>query len=339
MNHKILVTLGPNSMKREFIESLNEDYVKLLRINMSHTPIDKVEENIRFVQKWTNIPVCLDSEGAQIRNQQLREGTIKLIRGNNIKIHNSEVKGDEENISFTPKNIARQFDVGDVINIDFNLVKLSIVEKHDDHCLAKIVNGGIIGSNKAVDINKTIFLEPITEKDKKAIEIGKNNGIKNYALSFASSAEDVKKMRHIIGFEANIISKIESLASLHNLDEIIKESNEILIDRGDLSRQVNIELIPFLQRRIIAIANSNDTPVNVATNLMESMVKNPVPTRAEVNDVISTLLMGADGLVLAAETAIGAYPLEVVEMVIKLIRQFNRWTPNSNIDDILNNNG
>ena len=219
------------------------------------------------------------------------------------------------------------------------MVKLSIIEKHNDYCLAEIVNGGIIGSNKAADINKTIFLEAITEKDKKAIEIGKNNGIKNYALSFASSADDVKEMRDIVGHEANIISKIESLSSLQNLNEIIKCSNEILIDRGDLSRQINIELIPFLQRRIIAIAKSNDTPVYVATNLMESMVKALVPTRAEVNDVISTLLMGADGLVLASETAIGEYPLAVVEMVMKLIRQFNRWTPNSNIEDILNNNG
>ncbi|MBW2599876.1 MAG: hypothetical protein JRC60_07360, partial [Deltaproteobacteria bacterium] len=133
-------------------------------------------------------------------------------------------------------------------------------------------------------------------------------------------------------------SKVESMAGLLNLEEIIDASDAILIDRGDLSRQVPIEKIPFFQRRIVSLARSREKKVFVATNLLESMVKTRQPTRAEVNDVISALDMGANGLVLAAETATGNYPVECVEMISKLINQFENWTPNTSIAELLSNN-
>ena len=135
--------------------------------------------------------------------------------------------------------------------------------------------------------------------------------------------------------DVNLISKIESIRGVLNLDEILPLVDEILIDRGDLSREVAIEKIPFLQRRIISKARSKDVPVYVATNLLESMTNTHAPTRAEVNDVASTLLMGADGLVLAAETAIGQYPIEAVKMINSLVKQFTRWTPESSVKDII----
>jgi pyruvate kinase len=161
-------------------------------------------------------------------------------------------------------------------------------------------------------------------------------GVRNFALSFSSSLSDVKNFRDLTGPDAVIISKIESLKGLSNLDEIIKESDEILIDRGDLSREVRIEKIPFLQRNIIAHAKALGTRVHVATNLLESMIGFDEPNRAEVNDIISTLLMGSDGLVLAAETAVGKFPVECVRMIRSLVQQYNHWTPNSKINDILN---
>ena len=147
----------------------------------------------------------------------------------------------------------------------------------------------------------------------------------------------MKEVRKIIGSESNLISKIESIEGVLNLGEILPAVNQILIDRGDLSREVSIDKIPFIQRRIISFAKSKDVPVFVATNLLESMVKTISPTRAEVNDVASTLLMGASGLVLAAETAIGTYPVETVNMVNSLIKQYERWTPESTFSDILDN--
>jgi pyruvate kinase len=144
------------------------------------------------------------------------------------------------------------------------------------------------------------------------------------------------QVRKIIGKNSNLISKIESIKGILNLGDILPVVDQILIDRGDLSREVPIEKIPFAQRYIVSYARSKDVPVYVATNLLEGMVKTNSPTRAEVNDVVSTLMMGANGLVLAAETAIGAYPVEAVEMINLLITQYNRWTPDSSFTDIIN---
>ncbi|HJN22781.1 MAG TPA: pyruvate kinase, partial [Rhodospirillales bacterium] len=168
-----------------------------------------------------------------------------------------------------------------------------------------------------------------------AIDIGRKLGLRHFALSFANSPSDVARMRELCGNGACIVSKIESRAGLHNLEGILHLSDQILVDRGDLSRQVPIDKVPFLQRRIISIAKSQRVPINVATNLLESMVTTHTPTRAEVNDVVSTLLMGADGLVLAAETAIGKYPVDAVKMIRLICDQFGKWTPNTSIGEIL----
>jgi pyruvate kinase len=154
-------------------------------------------------------------------------------------------------------------------------------------------------------------------------------------MSFANLPKDVDLMRSLCGSDANIICKIESPSGVNNLEGIIKRTDAILIDRGDLSRRIPIERIPFLQRRIISISRQMNTPVFVATNLLESMVKTKSPTRAEVNDVVSTLEMGGNGLVLAAETAIGKYPIESVQMIRKLINEFEKWTPNTSISDLI----
>jgi len=262
---------------------------------------------------------------------------VEFVQGARIKIHYADVIGDAENISFTPRSIAKEFVIGDRIRVDFNSVCFKVIEKHQDHCLAVVEQGGIVASNKAADMDRGLPLVPITEKDKKAIEIGKKMGIRHFALSFANCREDVDRMRALAGEDAVIISKIESRSGLINLNSIITASDQIIVDRGDLSRQIAVEKIPFLQRRIISQARAMNTPVFIATNLLETMVTTKNPTRAEANDVASTLLMGANGLVLAAETAIGGYPVEAVEMIGKLIDQYSRWTPNTNIAELLAN--
>lgn len=335
---KLLVTLGPSSLKKSVIQEIDNDNVYLFRINMSHTPIDQLEKSIRKIQQYTDKPICIDSEGAQIRNGSMLNGGAVFIKGEHVKIHYSEIAGDKNNISFTPNDICRQIDIGDVIKIDFNSTQIKVTDKNKKYCTAIVESGGKVGSNKATDIiNKKTLLDSITIKDRSAVEIAKKNSVKHFALSFASSEKEVKQMREIVGKDSVLISKIESLEGLHNIEGILDASDEILIDRGDLSRQISLEKIPFLQRRIISIAKSKSVPVFVATNLLESMTISKEPTRAEINDVVSTLLMGADGLVLAAETAIGDYPLEVVRMINKLAFQTKCWTPNSSIEEILNN--
>jgi pyruvate kinase len=330
-----MVTLGPSSLDEETVKLCATEDVFVFRLNLSHTPLDTLEQSIANIQRWTNTPVCLDSEGAQIRNESMKDGRVNFLEGEAVKVHFDSVEGDSASISFTPRGTARQLVVGDRVRIDFDRVAIRVSEIHPDHCLAIVDTGGAVGSNKAADVDRGLDLTPITEKDRKAIEIGHKKGLKHFALSFANRPEDVSWMRQLCGAEACVISKIESRLGLHNLNGIIELSDQILVDRGDLSRQVPIDKVPFLQRRIISIARSMRTPINVATNLLESMVITHTPTRAEVNDVVSTLLMGANGLVLAAETAVGKYPVDAVKMIRLICDQFEKWTPNSSIDEIL----
>jgi pyruvate kinase len=335
MSKKILVTLGPTSLNERVVKACSDIGVYTFRINLSHTPENQISGIIDKIRQWTDTPICIDSEGAQIRNEKMSDESIQYKLGDEICIHFDTIIGDKKNISFSPREIARQMKEGDEINIDFNRVKIRIEEILDNSAIATVISGGYVASNKASDINKEVFMPPITDKDKEAIKIGLDKKIHHFALSFANKASDVSLMRELCGPEARIISKIESISALYNLEEILEVTDEILIDRGDLSRQVQIEKIPFLQRLIIKKAHTLKVPVFVATNLLESMVATKDPTRAEVNDVVSSLLMGADGLVLAAETAIGKYPIEAVEMIKRLINETERWSDDTPLDGIL----
>jgi len=184
----------------------------------------------------------------------------------------------------------------------------------------RVIQGGIVGQNKAVTVERDIPMPPLTDKDVAALAIGRKMGLSHFALSFAGSGEDVKEVRRLVGETAFVISKIESRRGLENLEVIAAESDALLIDRGDLSRQVALEMLPQAQKYIIKRANEVGCRVYVATNLLESMISVPTPTRAEVNDIYNTLADGADGLVLAAETAIGKYPIQCASMVNKIIR-------------------
>ncbi len=335
MPHNILVTLGPTSLNENIVKACAQLGVYVFRLNLSHTPIDQVEKNIKLIQSWTDVPVCLDSEGAQLRNGAMISERVDFTKGDEISIEINPVVGDSTKLSFNPTSVSIQFEVDDVVRVDFNHVQLKIIEKHDNRYVAVVEKSGVIGSNKAADVNRDLIFDPLTEKDRMAIRIGLDNGVKNFAMSFTNAPGDVDVMRKLCGSQASIICKIESRAGVKNLNDILKRADAILIDRGDLSRSVPIELVPFLQRRIISTARYLDTPVFVATNLLESMVTTQTPTRAEVNDVVSTLEMGASGLVLAAETAIGQFPVEAVQMIRSLIDQSQRWTPNTSVEDLL----
>lgn len=335
MAKKILVTLGPSSLSKKVIRQLEEFGIYVFRINLSHTPIELVGSTIDQILKWTDVPICLDSEGAQLRNQKMASEKVKFTEGQRVKIHFDPIIGDSHNISFTPSNVARQFSIDDEVTVDFHQVCLRIIETNDLSATAVVVNGGNVGSNKASDVNRDMIFDPLSPKDKAAIEIGLEKGIKHFALSFTNRRADVELMRKLCGPDATIICKIESPAGIKNLEDILQIADEILIDRGDLSRKVPIEKVPFLQRRIISLAKTKKIPVYVATNLLESMVVQPAPSRAELNDVVSTALMGADGLVLAAETAIGNYPVGAVQMTRTLIEECEKWTENTSISEIL----
>jgi len=322
----ILCTLGPASLNDRVIARLDELGVTLFRINMSHTRISDLRGIIAYVQARTSVPLCLDSEGAQVRTGTLANGSVMLREHAIVYAYGAPIVGDEERFSFYPEDITNALEIGDFISIDFNSILVQVIAKKLGHVVLRVVNGGWMGQNKAVTVQRRITMPALTNKDREAISIGMDMGVRNYALSFANSANDVAEFRDICGRENFLISKIECQNGLLNLDEIIEHSDAILIDRGDLSREVPIEHIPRLQQKIISRANDAGKPVYVATNLLESMISEPGPTRAEVNDVFHTLSNGADGLVMAAETAIGAHPIGCGSMIVKLIHAFETDT-------------
>lgn len=330
MIKEIWCTLGPSSLNDHVIKRLEEIGVSLFRLNLSHTKIDKLAHTLKFIQSQTRVPVCLDTEGAQVRTGDLRDGKIQVRENSLVKIYRKSFAGDAEGFNLYPEYIVDKLIIGDLLRIDADVLA-QVIEIEADYVALWVLNGGQIGQNKAVTVlEREIEMPALTEKDYTAMAIGKGMGIRHVALSFANRALDVDEIRATAAPNATVISKIECLNGLANLPEIVAKSDAILIDRGDLSRQVPIEQIPVVQKEIIGYARAMGSRVYVATNLMESMVTSPTPTRAEVNDVFNTLSDGADGLVLAAESAIGAYPVAAANMVHKIIREYentHRWHP------------
>lgn len=335
MKKKLLITLGPSSMNPEIIGRLNPHDVYVYRINMSHTAIDVLEDQLRLIQSSTTVPVCIDSEGAQIRSGSSANGTVEYEKGALVRIPFERCASDPETLCLTPVGIARQFLPGDTLKVDFNMAQFKVLEQKPDHCLVEVVHGGGVGNNKAADVDRPVQLDPITEKDRQAVALGRRMGVRHFALSFANTGDGVRQMRELAGPEAVIISKIESREALTNLRAIAEATDEMLIDRGDLSRSVPLDKIPFIQRRVVSMARIWERPVYIATNLLESMLSRAEPTRAEVNDIVSTILMGGSGLVLAAETAVGQFPVEAAAMTRGLMNHCDKWTSNTTLDEIL----
>lgn len=320
---KILCTLGPASFNEKTLYRFEELGVSLFRLNLSHTKIEDLEKSIRFIHRYSNVPICLDSEGAQVRTGILSPEKILLKVNEELILFNQECDDDLPCLCLNHPFILHELIEGDLLKIDFDSVLIQVICVKDSKKIkARVITPGLVGSNKAITSLRPITLPALTEKDKEAIEIGRRLGVECFALSFANNKEDVRAFRKLVGSKAEIISKIESKLGYKNLDEILMESDSILIDRGDFSREIPIELIPFYQEKIIKRANAAKKPVYIATNLLESMIEKYTPTRAEVNDIIQSLLMGADGLVLAAETAIGSHPIASASMIVKLINQF-----------------
>jgi pyruvate kinase len=325
MKIKILCTLGPASLRADVIKGLDERGVDLFRINLSHTPPERVLPTIELVRRYSNIPISLDTQGAQVRCGLMADGVV-VDRGQHVELVAEAVQGTGERFTLWPGSVFVGLRVGDSVRVDFDGALLQVTEVADGRAVAMVLEPGMVRSNKAVNIDPQPALAPVTDSDVRAIEIGAAAGIRHYCLSFASSAADVELMRALVPEGSTIISKIESRAGVRHRDQIIDTSDAVLIDRGDLSREIPVEYVPFYQKAIVREANRWNRPVYVATNLLESMVNNRQPTIAEMNDIANTLLDGVHGLVLAAETAIGVDPCGAVDTVMRSIRAFEHTT-------------
>ena len=311
---KIISTLGPSTINKDFLKFASSE-IDLIRLNMSHLSIKKIKKNNKKIKKNCKTPICIDTEGAQIKTKikkkkNYREGSIINISKN------------KDNFMLYPSNVFSSLKINDILNIGFDGLLVKVIKLKKD-IVTKVIRSGKLENNKGVHIeNRKIRLDYLTKKDFQAILIGKKYKIKNFALSFTRSVDDIIKFNKLLKVE-NKIFKIETKNAVKNFDKMIKYGKNFLIDRGDLSKEISIENIPIAQRIMFEIKNKfNNKNIYVATNLLESMIKNNLPTRGEANDIFNSLEMGADGLVLAAETAIGKNPKECVLFLKKILKTY-----------------
>ena len=336
---KIIVTLGPATNTEQDLRKIKGKDVDFVRVNMSHSSLEDLEYFIHLSKK-VGIPFIIDTEGSQIRTGHLEEGVFYFKENDVVKIYAKEIPGNRKKLCLSPGYVIEQLEAGDLIHIDFDTLILRVTDvstASKGYIAGKAITGGLIGSNKAVVIHpifeKKFQLPPLSPKDYQSIELGLREGIDHIAVSFVRSGASIDEVRNVTQNKMKIISKVECVDALEHINEIIQKSDFILIDRGDLSKEIPIEKIPFTQKVIIYKARRYNTGVFVATNLLETMVEKRNPTRAEVHDVINTIVDGALGLTLAAETAIGKHPMECINMLNKLIQHaelvVNGSEPNS----------
>lgn len=323
---QIIVTLGPATNDEPTVRKIKGKGVDFVRVNMSHSSLEDLESSIKLSKK-VGIPFIIDTEGSQIRTGELETDTIHFKENEQVEVHAAAIAGNRERLCLKPGYVIEQLNVGDLIHIDFDTLILRVTDvstASEGHITARTITGGMIGMNKAVVIDpvfrKRFDLPPLSPKDYQSIELGLREGIEHIAVSFVRSGESIDEVRRATQNRMKIISKIECFDALENLDEIIVKSDFLLIDRGDLSKEIPIEKIPFTQKIILHKAGRARTGVYVATNLLETMIEKRKPTRAEVHDVVNTIVDGALGLTLAAETAIGKHPMECINMLNKLIQ-------------------
>ncbi len=321
---KIICTIGPASKDLNILRKFELRNVSLIRINLSHILLEELEEYIQTMQEC-NIPIALDTEGAQIRTGAVGSHPIFLKNGDKVHIHRSKVECNAKNIYLTPFNAVDYMVPGNLITIDFNSVLLRVEDiselKADNFITCMVIVEGLLGSNKGVHCDELqLKLPPFSEKDLQAIEIAKKYNITHFTLSFISNPKDVVYFKSLIP-DSTVYAKIETLEGVKNVAHILNVSDGILIDRGDLSREVPIEKIPLLQKYLVEVANIHRKEVYIATNLLETMATDLKPSRAEATDIVNAVIDGATGFVLTKETAVGKYPVETVNMLNSLIRQ------------------
>lgn len=341
-NTKIIVTLGPATNTEQDLKRIKDRGVDFVRVNMSHSSLDDLAYFINLSKK-VGIPFIIDTEGSQIRTGYLEGESLHYDENDVVKIYAKEIPGNKKKLCLRPGHVIDQLEVGDLIHIDFDTLILRVTDVSTaakGYVIGKAITGGRIGSNKAVVIDpvfeKKFQLPPLSPKDYQSIELGLKAGIEHIAVSFVRSGAAIDEVREATQHKMKIISKVECIDALERINEIIQKSDFILIDRGDLSKEIPIEKIPFTQKIIIYKARRYNTGVFVATNLLETMVEKKNPTRAEVHDVVNTIVDGAMGLTLAAETAIGKHPMECINVLNKLIQHAELIVNGSRPDNLEN---
>lgn len=331
---KIVATLGPASAKPDVLYSMFNAGLDVCRLNFSHgsqADHQAVLDTIRDLNKKYdyNVGILADLQGPKIRIGLVKEGGINLINGKTTVITTNECIGNEERIYITYQNFPQDVQAGEIILLDDGKLQMKVISTNlKDEVVCEIVHGGILTSRKGVNLpNTKVSIPSLTPEDRENLEFVLENDVEWIGLSFVRKAEDIIELKKIIaerGKTARVIAKIEKPEAIANIDEIIAVTDGIMVARGDLGVECPMEEVPLLQKMIVAKCRAASKPVIVATQMLESMITTPRPTRAEVNDVANSVLDGADAVMLSGETSVGEFPLIVIETMQKIIQNIEQ---------------
>ncbi len=333
---KIIATLGPASDNEKVLIKMIKAGVNIIRLNFSHSDYSYHENAIKAVRsasKSAGIPVAImqDLQGPKIRTGELYKNKIFLKNGSSLTLTTKKCVGDESIQFISYKNLPKEVKKGNIILLDDGKIKLEVFSISGDDIKCKVIIGGYIISRRGVNVpGASLKISSLTTKDKKDVVWGVDHDVDFIAFSFVKNVGDVRELKNILkkmNADIDVISKIETCDAINNIDEIISETDGIMVARGDLAVEMPPEEVPMLQKMIIKKCNKLGKPVVVATQMLESMVSSPVPTRAEVSDVANSILDGADAVMLSAETAIGKHPISTIEIMSKVAKKTEIMQP------------
>jgi pyruvate kinase len=324
---KIVATLGPASSTPEMIGKLFEAGVDVFRINMSHSSFDVVKKlhgAVRAAEAQFSRPIGIlaDLQGPKFRVGEIGGGSAVLKEGATYRFDTKEEAGTATRVFLPHPQIFEAVEPGHTLLLDDGKIRMTVIEKRPSQIDAKVVVGGAIASRKGVSLPDTVLpIGPLTEKDRKDLDYALRLGVDWVALSFVQRGEDMRLARQMVGQAAALMAKIEKPAAIADLDAIIASSDGLMVARGDLGVELPVERVPGLQKQIVSKSRAAGKPVIVATQMLESMIASPVPTRAEVSDVATACFDGADAVMLSAESAVGKFPIEAIRMMDRIAVQ------------------
>jgi len=334
---KIIATLGPASNQEEVLTRMILAGVDVCRLNFSHGDQEEHRKNIQLIRKVSqelNTPIAIlqDLQGPKLRVGTLEGESIQLLPGEKILLTSKECIGTAEKIYVNYPHLADDVKPGERILIDDGKIELKILQAdHKDTVTAEIVYGGKLLPKKGVNFPETkLSIPSITEKDRADLLFGLEHDVEWVALSFVRSAGDIVELKKLIaaqGKNTRVIAKIEKPEAVLHIDSIIQESDAVMVARGDMGVELEMEKVPVIQKSIVRKCIKHARPVIIATQMMESMITNAMPTRAETNDVTNAVLDGADAVMLSAETSVGLYPVKVVEMMRRIVEYAEKQEP------------
>ena len=324
---KIICTIGPSSESEEMLEQLMKAGMNVARFNFSHGTHQEHEAKFRRavkVRRRLGLPVAmlLDTKGPEIRLRDFENGKVALLEGNTFTLTTEEIMGTEERASITYKGLPGDVHEGMTILIDDGLIELQVDSVTDTDIVCTVINGGPVSNHKGINVpGAELSLPFVSKQDKEDIEFGCRMGYDFIAASFTRTADDIREIKAILKANRSrmkIIAKIENMQGVRNLHEILEEADGVMVARGDLGVEVPLEEVPVIQKRMIHIADDMGKIVITATQMLDSMIHNPRPTRAEATDVANAIYDGTTAIMLSGETAAGKYPLEAVRTMARI---------------------